>query len=388
MRTQLTFGILGLSLLSALPACKKNNNDGHSNSNPTGKPDTVYVLGTTNQANVYWVNGVENQLSSPTGVIQAPSLAVSGTTVYVGGSVVKGGTLQGNAEIWVNGVGSALPDSGAGSGSTIFVSGNDVYLAGISSYTTPSTVPYTTPNAAYPLYWNVATYWKNGVAASLLNVPIVGYMVGYGVDSHDDYVSSMFVSGNDVYVAGGSRQYQQGNPVSYQFAGYWKNGQFVNLSAGLIDTTQGNSSQFMMAYPNTTAIYVSGNDVYLTGVVYGQSSNQAVYWKDGAASYLQGAGGRLTAANGIFVSGSDVYVAGAATDNEGNQSAIYWKNGVPSTLSTAAGNSGANAICVLDTNVYVAGYSDSVGVSYATYWKNGVPVRLGAYGAASAIYVK
>lgn len=387
MRAQLTFGILGLFLLSCLPACKKNQ-DGHPNPTQPGKPDTVYVLGTTNQANVYWVNGVENPLNSPTGVIYTSSLAVSGTTVYVGGAVVKGGTTQGNAEIWVNGVGAALPDSGAGFGNTIFVSGSDVYMAGISNYTNPSTVPYTTPNANYPLYWNVATYWKNGVAASLLNVPIVGYMVGYGVDDYDDYVSSMFVSGNDVYVAGGSHQYQQGNPASYQFAGYWKNGQFVNLSAGLIDTTQDNNPQFLMAYPNTTAIYVSGNDVYLTGIVYGQSGNQAVYWKDGVASYLQGAGGRLTMANGIFVSGSDVYVAGTATDNNGNQSAIYWKNGVPSTLSTAAGNSGASAVCVLDTNVYVAGYTDSVGVSYATYWKNGVPVRLGAYGAASAIYVK
>lgn len=383
MQRLLTFGILGSFLVLSLPACRKNH-DAHQT--PPGKTATVYVLGTTSQSTAYWVNGVETPLQNPSGVIYAPSMAVSDSTVYVGGALTTGPN-KGNAEIWTNGTGAALPDSGVGFGSAIFVSGGDVYLAGNSSYFAPSTVPYTTPTAPYPFAGNVATYWKNGVASTLPSVPLVGYQQGYGLDDHDDYVSSMFVSGSDVYVAGGSHGYQEGNPASYQFAGYWKNGTLVNLSAGLIDTTQETAPNFLVAYPNTTSIYVSGNDVYVAGIEYGQFGNQALYWKDGVASYLQSDGALFTTANGIFVSGSDVYVAGSATIN-GKLSAICWKNGVPSTLSSANGNSGANAVCVLDTNVYVAGYEVNNDTAYVTYWMNGVPVHLATNGEANAIYVK
>jgi hypothetical protein len=65
----------------------------------------------------------------------------------------------------------------------------------------------------------LATIWKNGVAATLPGYHSIGLTgVGqYAVSTYADYVSALFVSGNDVYVAGGSR--------------YWGNNARCNVSA-------------------------------------------------------------------------------------------------------------------------------------------------------------
>ena len=201
-------------------------------------------------------------------------------------------------------------------------------------YPLQSTTVYTTPTAVYPKGGWVANYWQNGVPVQL---PGQSFPAGPHDSTNDlyaEYVSGIFVSGGNVYVSGGSNEYNYGVASSYQFARYWDQGVATSLVGNLLDSSGGN----ITGSPVTTGIYVSGTDVYVTGVLAGSIPKQAVLWKDGVASIL-GNG----SANSIFVSGSDVYIAGSDVVN-GVEYATYWKNGVATHLSPGSG--GASAIYV------------------------------------------
>ena len=93
-------------------------------------------------------------------------------------------------------------------------------------------------------------------------------------------------AGPDVYVVG-----------NLNGPGYWKNGSFVNLFPDTL---------------TTTAIFVSGNDVYVAGFVRTRTtgiSSAALYWKNDSLIMLTD-GSDLAVTTSIFVSGNDVYVAG------------------------------------------------------------------------------
>jgi len=185
--------------------------------------------------------------------------------------------------------------------------------------------------------------------------------------------------GGNIYVAGGSDEYNSGVPSTYQFARYWDQGVATSLVGNLLDSSGGNITEL----PTTKGIYVSGTDVYVAGVVGGSFPSQAVFWKNGVASII-GNG----SANSIVVSGGDMYVAGTSLSN-GNYQATYWVNGQPTVLSTSPQGSVANAIFVYGGDVYVAGLDVVNDVAYATYWKNGVATHLSpGTGGASAIYVQ
>ncbi|MGJ1435130.1 hypothetical protein [Sphingobacterium siyangense] len=153
-----------------------------------------------------------------------------------------------------------------------FVSGNDVYLA------------HATDEAAY---------WKNGVKVSLNNTM-----------HHPDgvQVSSIFVSGDDVYVSGYKSYASKGaDNTNRQMALYWKNGQEVILSTG--------SGRF--GTRSTSSIFVSGNDVYVSGMSQDPNTGEsiAIYWKNGQEVVLA-KGPTFTQTFAIAVAGNDVYVAG------------------------------------------------------------------------------
>jgi hypothetical protein len=115
-----------------------------------------------------------------------------------------------------------------------------------------------------------ATLWKNGKATRL----------------GDAHANSVFVAGEDVYVAG----YEAG------FATVWKNGEPLRLSLG--------SGAANAEFPPPTD--TDGEPLRLGGSV----------------------------ANSVFVSGNDVYVAGYKENVLGNPVAMLWKNGEATRLSS------------------------------------------------------
>jgi hypothetical protein len=376
-------------LLLSIVACKKNTDrDGDGNQAPTVN---VYVLGTVGDSVVIWKNSMpHNRFAQPKAAYKfgSSSLFASGNDTYVAGFRLNNITGHSTSPLyWKNGITTDLPDSsGDASANSIFISNNDVYVAGIANYFTDTVhIPYTTPSAEYPKLGNLATIWKNGVAAILPGYHSIGLSGGgqYAVSTYADYVSSLFVSGNDVYVAGGSRYW--GNN-----ARYWKNGVPTDLSKEMTYKAVNGT----LCYPTTTSISVSGNDVYVTG--YQLTSTHkitAIYWKNGVPAYLTTDSLSGSAANSIFVSGNDVYIAGYQNINNLSR-AIYWKNGVPVMLTKGTIPSVANSVFVAGNDVYVAGYQWTVGIGgtlIATYWKNGELVSLtdGITNAiASSIYIQ
>ena len=368
--THYLFMASGLLLLTA--SCKKNA--GRDEDGNQAHAVKVYLLGTVGDSVVYWKNGVAHSLFSQSKVIykfSSSSLFASGNDAYIAGFNFNNNTSYSTSPLyWKNEIATPLPDSSNDAmANSIYISNNEVYVAGVANYFTDTLhIPYTTPTAEYPKHGNLATIWKNGVAALLPGYHSIGLTGGglYGVSTYADYVSSLFVSGNDVYVAGGSHYW--GNN-----AGYWKNGVLIDLSKELTYKAENGT----LCYPTTTSISVSGNDVYVAGFQYTSTNkNAAIYWKNGVPAYLTTDSLSGSAANSIFVSGNDVYIAGYQNINNYSR-AIYWKNGVPSTLTTGSTPSVARSIFVAGNDVYVAGYQWTVnGPLIATYWKNGEVVKL------------
>jgi hypothetical protein len=291
-----------------------------------------------------------------------------GRTVYVAGD---NGT---NPVLWKNGTADILASS-EGSARQVVLSGNDVYVAGISEENTNHV-----PAAAFGQY----VYWKNGVpnnigAPQFIGSPgsiaVAGNNVYYSGSAFwkngvpvtlggraSGYLTAVFAAGNDIYVTGLD---SAGDAV------YWKNG-VLHVVAQHSPGTD----------PFAACLYVSVNDVYIGGT---NVAGMAVYWKNGVVDTLQPAiGDERVSVNSIFVSGNDVYSAGALLTNGGNVEPVYWKNGIEYDLpSNGAVYGSANAIFVDGSDVYVAGQTAG-----AVYWKNGVETTLSSTGSANSIYVQ
>jgi hypothetical protein len=148
---------------------------------------------------------------------------------------------------------------------------------------------------------SIATVWKNGTAISL------GKGVAY----------SVYVSGNDVFVAG----------AVGDTAVVWKNGVATNLSS---------------IGSGANSVYVSGNDVYVAGLVHILGVATAVVWKNGVATrLLEGE------ANSVFVSQGTVYVAGWAYKSGAILVATVWKNGTPTQFTDGSNASIATSVFVV-----------------------------------------
>ncbi len=309
MRPRLIHALCALLLISTFPACKKEQEP-----NPisllTPPATNVYVLVTQNGSLSYWKNNSVNNLaaSSAAGYFSSASaLTVSGNNVYVAGSEPgDSGVLNPTPIFWQNGAVNALvAPSGSGVADAVGIDGSDVYLAGISEYNSDTShVPYTTEDASYPTFGNVATLWKNGQSSPLADFSFVGMVGGiYATRVFNDYVSGLYVSNGNVYAAGGSY-------FENSHAWYWNNGTRVDLDGNLNYISPDGSYGF----PNTTGIFETGGTVYVSGfqsTTFAQTL--ALYWKNGNPVFLSTDSIQGSMANSVFATGGPggiVFVAG------------------------------------------------------------------------------
>ncbi|MCL1909077.1 MAG: hypothetical protein FWG12_06900 [Holophagaceae bacterium] len=273
--------------------------------------------------------------------------------VYVAGDfgLIKNGVLQ----------------DGYGPASSVFVIGNDVYVAGYRHSAEKT---------------QIATVWKNGVAHSL----------GDGINPSG--AKAVFVWGDDVYVAGWEK-----NSRGQDAARFWKNGVAQNIpngyTANSVFVSDGEvyvAGSFGLYKNGTlqgghgwlTSVFVSGGVAYATGY----DDWRASLWRNGTGRAI---GGTHTCAESVFVMGEDVYTAGwnqATSDQVRPRAAVMWKNGRAQVLSDTRYESRANSVFVSGDDVYVAGRENNAeGLPIAILWKNGVKQILGN-GEANAVFVK
>ena len=329
-----------------LSSCQKEINNADRVTNPDTETN-VYIAGTewdgVNIIPKYWKNGTAVNLSTTSKNVEAYSIYVSGNDVYVAGKVYADNPVfpgDGIAIYWKDGNPVYLTDGI--SANSVIVSGNDVYVAGDGAIVDncPRNVP-----CMFPVRF-VAKYWKNGVPVILSDSTKI------------NSASSIAISGSDVYVAGFEFVWPLTN------AKYWKNGQPVVLS-----TRQS----------VTYSIAVSGNDVYVAG----EEDSKPTYWKNGIPVKLSDETGD---AKSIAVSGSgNVYVAGVGYTATGTV-VKCWKNGNPVTLSSKI-QSYATSIAVSGNDIYVVG-REVIGTKLlGGYWKNGIWVTLSDKADANAIFI-
>jgi hypothetical protein len=256
MSLRLTYVLSALFVISTSLSCKKDRQSPSGSVIP--QPATVYVLGVHDGSVVYWKDKQLNPVYSELGVLYnfgPSSLTASGNNVYIAGFQVTNTSLlfPYAPAFWVNGTATSLPDTtgsvGNGTANAIAVTGSDVYVAGIRGYDSQRDgIPYSSDSAAYPITGSVATVWKNGTPVTLPDYSAVG-LVDSGKFANrffNDYVSALYVSGSDIYVAGGTYYQSAGH------ARFWKNGVPVDLAGQLEYATQNNT----FGFPNSTGIYV------------------------------------------------------------------------------------------------------------------------------------
>jgi predicted heme/steroid binding protein len=349
MKKQLYFTTIVVTTMIALIACVKNENpffERPTEQNYDPKPGDVYIAWT---GAVFGNDILTLALVSKPGVLfglssdssNANSVFVYGNDVYIAG---RRYTEQGNAiaVLWKNFQAQNLTDEVLyGNANSVYVSNGDVYVAGFERNT----------RGIY-----VAKLWKNGIAQNLTD------------GTYNGNAFSVFVYGSDVYVAGG-----ESNAQDVFTAKLWKNGITQNLTDG---------TRFGAAY----SVFVYGSDVYTAGI----RNNNAVVWKNGVAQDLttDGITNNSRVANSVFVSDGNVYVAGRG----GNNVATLWKNGIPQGLS---GGQDARSVFVSGSDVYVVGNTGFIGflgrsLHQAIFWKNGerqvFPASV-TWGRANSVFV-
>jgi hypothetical protein len=301
--------------------------------------------------------------------------------------------IAGGRRIFKNGITQPIYEDGQkeiGVGS-IFVSGNDVYLAGTLNGSSSGTISIR------------AALWKNGemqilgdenalsnaydVKVTNGNVYVVGCHHGEtggqraalwinGVlhhleDGHCAY--SIFVDGDDVYVGGDTSQ----------FGAVWKNGEIIKeFHYGGVSSGK------------CTSVFVSNGDVYAAvtdfiAELVDMPIFRASVWKNGVIQIL----GYHATVRSVFVSGEDVYVLGDEfyLDNPLATAAMLWKNGVLQRLGGLGSDerpTHASKLFVSGDDVYVTGYEvGSEGATTPLIWISGEAKNLEPFGLTNAVSV-
>jgi hypothetical protein len=232
--------------------------------------------------------------------------------------------------------------------------------------------------------------WKNGVLQELPD----------GTDAN-----SVYVSANDVYVAGTTGGYHDDRR-----AVLWKNGVMQKLSEKWSDASSvcvfnnipivagtGVYNRSTQRYTGATlwvngeaqnihygnkdyssssanSVFVANNNIYTVGNVAGYSCDRAALWINGETTFLTD-GTHIAWANSIFVSDNDIYIIGVEKIEPGKDALlgpaihILWKNGIRQDMPEEVSLS---SIYVSNNDVYITGRYGN----YAVLWKNGIEQRL------------
>jgi len=183
-----------------------------------------------------------------------------------------------------------------------------------------------------------AVLWKNGIAHYLSD----------GSSYHS--ANSVFVCDDNVYIVG----HDDTGPV------LWINGVAQSISGG------------------TSSIYVTGNDIYIAGTTHESNKNKlATLWHNGNLTILSDENGMAEAVS-VFVFNGDVYVAGYVKNDKDIFVATLWVNGIAQNLSDGDRNAFTNSVFVYDNVVYVAGRerTSEKGTSVAMLWVNDDAISL------------
>jgi hypothetical protein len=307
----------------------------------------------------------------------AQSITFSGKLLDCNGSPINNGYVSFNTTAG-NGIYASTTSAGNFTFSTINCSGSNLNYNYVGVNSTSNQQSAVITGSALNGTINLGNI-NTCSTSSNSDVYVVGWEEGYaklwkngvptniaGFNNSGANASSVYVSNNDVFISG----YQGGTNGG---GSVWKNGISTNFPAY---TTYANS------------IFVSGNDVYVAGAEGGIGSLvKPKVWKNNVGTTLSNIGQQDSYANSVFVVGNDVYVAGWI-----DKTAVFWKNGLMTVLSNGTSiASYANSIYVAGTNVYVAGEERNVSANtIAKVWKNGVGISLtnaATSASAKAIFV-
>ena len=193
--------------------------------------------------------------------------------------------------------------------------------------------------------------------------------------------------GQDVYVAGYENKTQENS-----IARLWKNGKVQHLESGQ-DNILNSSGDYELHSSKAFSVFISDNDVYVAGYekfvkefphpngAHWEYISKARLWKNGIMQDLAN-DDVIDYAVSVFVSDGDVYVLGyQAHEYPGVIYLKLWKNGVPEIFAEVRSDFQPRALFVSDGDVYVAGYGEfySFGEGLnikAKLWKNGIEEEL------------
>ncbi|WP_271766647.1 hypothetical protein [Aquimarina algiphila] len=296
--------------------------------------DDVYALGTEeNSAGIripmLWKNGEATVLPSNTAnqtFAKAVAVANNGD-VYVAG--YEQNVLNSSAILWKNGEVIQLADPNKISiANDIYIINDDIYVSG------NEVVVFSNPNGTTSSV-STATVWENGEATHYTNV-----------ENRATQGKSIYVLGNDVYVAGTIKGLVGNFPV------FWKNGELNILSNGNV--------------AEATAIYVTEDDVYVTGYEISTPS-VPILWKNDEDTVLPLGTNSGAEPQDIYVSNNDVYVVGYHGDTSN-----FWKNNTLVNGLNDAAFIFFNTVHVSGNNTYLGGaeFNTTKQKNIATIWKN------------------
>nr|WP_321237476.1 hypothetical protein [uncultured Psychroserpens sp.] len=203
---------------------------------------------------------------------------------------------------------------------------------------------------------SVAKYWKNGVSVDLSD------------GSRDAVAYDILVDGEDVYVVG---EQDSEIPGGRDIATYWVNG----ISTPLTDGTE---------FASASSITLSGGEIHIVGA----EGSFAKYWVNGTSIDLTD-GMDFASANNISIDQGEVYIAlreNREINGEDVQVASYWNNNQITVLETNTSFAAAMGILADSNNLYVCGSSQTVGDSLILrLWLNGEILSDSIVGEISSI---